>query len=257
MGWFTRLYDRRVVNVNVNIVVAGILAMGITVGVMHMAEEWGVIPWLDQALPITREFIINFLTFWVDVVADVAVYYVLHFVANHMPRSAPRPKGPGYTELSFVRDATLVQFERAVLSPLLYVIALGAQHALLKAGHSVAYSTAIGFGAGIAAVRVLHTFWMLRNEKRAIEGGTDLISANPVLEKAIRWLLPRQATPTAPTKRMAPTLPERGVSAATGPSGSPSSAGPAPRTAAGGGPIGPDRTHEPVAPPPRPVKTPM
>jgi len=242
MGWFTRLYDRRVVNVNVNIVVAGILEMGVTVGVMHLAERWSVITWLDDAIaPISREFIINFLTFWVDIVADVAVYYLLHFVANHMPRRKPRLRGPGYVELSFVRDATLVQFERAVLSPLLYVIALGTQHLFLKAGYSVAYSTAVGFGCGIAAVRVLHTFWMLRNEKRAIEGGMDLISANPLLERAIKWLMPRQATTHGP--------------GATPPSGSPSSAGPAPRTGAADSQSGHDRTPASATPPPERVKT--
>ncbi len=246
MGWFTRLYDRRVVNVNVNIVVAGAAALGVTVGVMHQAEEWGVIAWLDETIaPVSREFIINFLTFWVDVVADVAAYYVLHFVANHMPRRVPRIRGAGYVELSFLRDATLVQFERAVLSPLLYVIALSLQHMLLKGGHSVAYSTAMGFGCGIAAVRVLHTFWMLRNEQRAIKGGTDLISANPLIEKSIRWLMPRQTTTAGPDARATPH-----------PSGSPSSAGPGPRTEAGGAPGAPDRTRAPAVPQPERVKTP-
>ena len=39
-----------------------------------------------------------------------------------MPRKKiPRIK-PGYQDLTFMRDATQVQFERAVLSPLLYFI---------------------------------------------------------------------------------------------------------------------------------------
>lgn len=278
MGWFTRLYDRRVVNVNINIVVAGILALGITVGVMHMADVWGTIRWLDAHLPVSYEFIINVLTFLVDVIADVAVYYVLHFLANHMPRRAPRPKGPGYTDMSFVRDASLVQFERAVLSPLLYVIALGLQHWLLKAGHTIAYSTAIGFAAGVAAVRVLHTFWMLRNEKRAIEGGTDLFAANPLLEKAIKLLMPRHATPGAPVRDaasaagsgagggsepgLAPGPLSRGNSTAAGagltprPSGSPSCADPGARMGGGALPGGSDRTHGPVVPPRAGAKTP-
>jgi len=263
MGWFTRLYDRRVVNVNINIVIAGILALGITVGVMHLADVWGMIGWLDEHLPVSREFIINFLTFLVDVVADVAVYYVLHFLANHMPRRAPRLKGPGYADMSFVRDATLVQFERAILSPLLYVIALGLQHWLLKAGHTIAYSTAVGFIAGVGAVRVLHTFWMLRNEKRAIEGGTDLFAANPLLEKTIRLLMPRHATPAAPgaNATKAPTVTSGSQTQPAPltplPSESPSSADPAARTAAASSPSAPGQTRAPAAPPRAPAKTPM
>ncbi len=260
MGWFARLYDRRVVNVNVNIVVAGILAMGITVGVMHVAERAGILKWLDDVLPVSYELIINALTFLVDVIADVAVYYVLHFLANHMPRRSPRPKGPGYADMSFVRDATLVQFERTVLSPLLYVIALGLQHALLKGGHTVAFATAVGFSAGIAAVRVLHTFWMLRNEKRAIEGGTDLIAATPFVERVIRWLMPRHANPAGPDPHCRTECSTAATDGSPGvtprPSGSPPSADPAARTAGAASPGAHDRIPAPAVPPPAPVKTP-
>jgi hypothetical protein len=85
------------------------------------------------------------MTLGVDALADIIVYFGLHWFANHMPRTRiPRLK-PEYQELTFLRDATLVQFERAVLSPLLYVIALGTQNTLLHRGWSVAASTAIGF----------------------------------------------------------------------------------------------------------------
>lgn len=197
MGWFTRLYDHRIVNVNVNIVVAGILALGITVGAMHLADRWGLIGWLEFTLPISREIIINTLTFGVDVIADVAVYFVLHWLANHMPRRAPRAKRPAYAAISFVRDATLVQFERAILSPLLYLIALGTQHAMLKHGYSITASTAVGFAAGIAVVRFLHSGWMVRNERRAVRGNKDILSVNPWVEHAITWIMPKPATPGA------------------------------------------------------------
>jgi hypothetical protein len=94
------------------------------------------------------------------------VYFGLHWFANHMPRKRiPRVRSE-YQDLTFVRDATLVQFERAVLSPLLYFIALGTQNALLHHNWSVASSTAIGLGLGMAVARTLHTMWMLRQERR-------------------------------------------------------------------------------------------
>lgn len=209
MVWFSRLYDRRVVNVNVNIVVAGTLALVITVGVMHLWEVWGVLDWLDAHVPIRKELIINVLTFLVDIIADVAVYYVLHWLANHAPRKTPRmvpriTKGitqAGLDTMSFVRDATFVQFERAVLSPLLYIVALGTQHVMISNGAGVARATAFGFGAGIVLTRVLHTLWMLRNERRAKEDNRpDLIASAPWIEAAVRWMMPRQATADVPKK---------------------------------------------------------
>jgi hypothetical protein len=180
MEWLTRLYDRRIINVNVNIVVAGLAAMAITVGVMHLASRFGMIDDLRGVAPnFTAElfgksyefegqkFVISGLTFLVDLIADVAVYYGLHWLANHMPRKRPRLKTAAYADLTFMRDATLVQFERAILSPILYAFALGLQNMLLHQGMGVEAATAYGFLAGIAASRVLHTLWMLRQERQA------------------------------------------------------------------------------------------
>ena len=253
MRWVARLYDRRVVNVNVNIVAAGILALAITVGVMHVADQRGVIDWLYKILPVSRAVIINFLTFWVDIVADVTVYFVLHWLANHMPRRAPRAKRPAYADISFVRDATLVQFERAVLSPLLYVIALGTQHGMLKHDYSVAASTAVGFVAGIGVVRVLHSVWMVRNERRAVRGNKDIISVNPWVERAITWMMPKPATPGARAEAR-PNSNGNGNDGAGAPAGDPAATTPRPsespssadqgaRRGGGGPPESSDRTR--------------
>jgi hypothetical protein len=180
MGWLARLYDRRIVNVNVNVIVAGLAAMGLTVGVMHLAQRLGLLDKLNGLLPDihgrlfgrsfevqSQKLIISGLTFFVDLIADVLVYYGLHWLANHMPRKKPRPVVPGFTDLSFMRDASLVQFERAVLSPMLYLVALGLQNAMLHRGVSIEKATALGFVAGIMTSRVLHTVWMAYNERRA------------------------------------------------------------------------------------------
>ncbi len=180
MAWLTRLYDRRIVNVNVNIIVAGVLALLITVGVMHaldtsglLAKLGGLIPdWSVRAFGRTWRFFgdkvtVTALTFIVDLVADVGVYYLLHWIANHRPSRKAQPKNPAYADLSFMRDATLVQFERAILSPVLYIAALGLQNNMLHRGYSVTMATAVGFAVGICLTRVLHTMWMLRQERVA------------------------------------------------------------------------------------------
>lgn len=177
MHWLVRLYDRRIVNVNVNIIVAGLMAMGITVGVMHIADVTGLLDWMKSWVGnfqislfgrtfqiVGQKLVISGLTFCVDATADVAVYYGLHWVANHMPRRIPRVvRTAAGKELSFVRDATLIQFQRAIISPVLYLVALGTQNTLLHQGWNVAPATAIGLGAGMVVARGLHTLWMLRH----------------------------------------------------------------------------------------------
>lgn len=169
MSWLVRQYARRVINVNVNIVIAGIMALGITVVVMSLLTRMG----------LENKYAITGLTFLVDLVADVLVYYGLHWFANHMPIGLPKRITPAYANLSFLRDATLVQFERAILSPVLYTIALGLQHTLLQMGWGVEAATAIGFGVGIASARSLHTMWMVRQERRAIHRQKAQAAAEP------------------------------------------------------------------------------
>lgn len=154
-------YDKRIVNVNVNVVAAGLLALIPTTIVAHAAKH---------TFEIHHHGAIAAITFIADAVSDVVVYYVLHWIANHMPRATPRiVRSAAYGGMGFVKDATLVQFERACLSPLLYVIALGGQQVLMGRGVSVAWATMIGFVIAIAITRVLHTIWMYRAEVRARE----------------------------------------------------------------------------------------
>lgn len=171
-------YDYRIVNVNVNVMVAGLAALAFTVVVMQFFESIGLLAamasWVgSHHLRLmgydfhVEKALISTLTFLVDLVADVAAYYVLHWIANHMPRSRPRPHNRAYADLSFMRDATLVQFQRALLSPILYVVALGLQNKLLHDGMSLAASTTIGFVVGLTITRIIHTFWMLRVERSA------------------------------------------------------------------------------------------
>jgi hypothetical protein len=140
MSLLARLYARRIVNVNVNIIAAGTLALLPLTLTVHIATRY---------FGLTSKLGIAALSFVADLVYDVIIYYALHWLAN-------RSRTP-----SFFRDASLVQFERALLSPLLYAVAISLQQVLLDEGHAPASATAIGFTAGIATSRVLHTTWML------------------------------------------------------------------------------------------------
>ncbi len=157
---FLRFYRRRIVNVNINIVLAGLLALVPTTIAARLAEHhFGE----ESYLAITA------VTFVADAISDVAVYYVLHWIANHMPGAkADGPGSAAYGHLSYIKDATLVQFERMCLSPLLYLIALATQYSMMRFGGTPsAWATIVGFIAAIAVTRVLHTLWMLRAERRA------------------------------------------------------------------------------------------
>ncbi len=154
------LYARRIVNVNVNIVLAGALALPPTLAAVWLAHRLGVQPgWR-----------ISLITFVTDICADVMIYLSLHWLANHSPslnflrseeaRRTPRP------HLSFFRDATLIQVERAALSPLLYLLLLGTQYTLSDRGMHPVPATAIAFAVAIGTTRTLHTLWMYRQERR-------------------------------------------------------------------------------------------
>ncbi len=200
MTWLARVYSRRIVNVNVNILTAGILALAITAPVMHYLEHLGIIDLLAQRLGYHRKAIIAALTFGVDLIADVSVYYSLHWYANHVPAKLGghgRLINPGYAHLSFMQDATMVQVERMVLSPILYTIALGLQHLLLRNQMAVAWATAIGFGAGILFTRTLHTMWMLYRSRRLQTTSATTIPATTTPTT----LAPRPPTPNLPAPK--------------------------------------------------------
>lgn len=173
-GW----YCRRVVNVNVNIVTAGILALVPTLIAVHLVELW-----LARETPLGlrlyahHKVLISGVTFVTDVVSDVCFYYGLHFLANHWPRALKyKPHDPLHTQMPFFRDATIVQFQRMILSPLLYTIWLGSQQVLMQVFDvSSVWATAIGCIVAVAAIRLIHTAWMLKAAKKKLVQGAQLL----------------------------------------------------------------------------------
>lgn len=165
----TRLYRRRIINVNVNIVAAGIFALipvAIAVELVHRYAFGN-----RGDLTAFENGVISVVTIVTDIVSDVSCFYVLHWMANHWPKRLPGERlaevvgenaAPGY-----FKDATLVQMERMVLSPLLYAIWTVTQITLMRYAVAPVYATVAGFVAATACIRTLHTLWMLRSARKA------------------------------------------------------------------------------------------
>jgi len=106
------------------------------------------------------------LSFVLDLVADLAVYYLLHWYANHAPSRYGKLIHPEYADLSFMQDATKVQIERIVLAPILYAVAMGMQYKMLEDGYRPPVAASISFAAGILLSRTLHTVWMIYDQRK-------------------------------------------------------------------------------------------
>lgn len=155
---FTLYQRKRIININANIIAAGLLAL-----IPTAAAVWI----FKLSVPPQDPWIYTGVSVIADIIADVTIYFLLHWVANHWrpvrggsehERAALEAKPPPYW-----KDASLVQFERALLSPLYYIIAAGLMQLLqtqfaMRAGWAVL----IAFPVGLVATRILHTIWGLR-----------------------------------------------------------------------------------------------
>lgn len=168
MSLLARLYKRRIVNVNVNVVLAGILALVPVAVVVEIVHRYFL--GNREVLTHSEKFIISAVTIVTDIVSDVTFFYVLHWMANHWPKKIPGEKlaevvgegaAPGY-----FKDATLVQVERMVLSPLLYTIWTVTQIAMMKMGVAPVWATVMGFCTATACIRTIHTMWMVRTARK-------------------------------------------------------------------------------------------
>jgi len=149
-----RLYQRkRVININVNVVVAGLIAIALAKFPVHFISEW---------IGPEHKFWISLIAYALDTICDVAVYFGLHWIANHWlptkPKSdvelqyheAPKP--------NFLRDVGRVQAERMALVPVFALVAMGGMWALQHfQGWQASWAFVAAFVAAIFTTRVLHT----------------------------------------------------------------------------------------------------
>ncbi len=268
--WSARQYSKRIVNINVNIVIASSVAAMLTVVVVHFSRYLGV-----QDGDKTKIMIITYVADWV---IDLVVAVGLHWVSNHWPErwkrgaqimervdqvldSTPppglsimkdaaagalipkplsmvaggadqeksagsvavnsdgvdtqtparraegdtsserlngeqvvpptatepagssvatggsggvqadvsKPTSNGKREVSFIRDATTIQLQRACLSPLFYLIAAAGQWLMLHEGLARELSVVVPFALAIVITRLIHTYWMIKTDPIVFE----------------------------------------------------------------------------------------
>jgi hypothetical protein len=152
-----RLFDlyqrKRIVNINANILMSGLLAV--------LVAKYPV-DVVGRLIGEDHKILITLAAGGIDMVIDVALYYALHWVANHW--TPPWKRQPAARpERAFFRDASLIQFERAILSPLYYLIAMGSMLALQHRGWVPGWAFLTAFASGLLVTRVVHTAWGLRS----------------------------------------------------------------------------------------------
>ena len=159
-----RLYQRRrIVNINVNIFVAGMLSVFLALIPVYLSRYF-----IDGDTTFDR-ILITVIAGVADVIFDVSIYYGLHWVANHWRPFGARDTDEAKkleahaTESRFVREATLVQLERLVLSPLYYGLALGGKFFLLEHGFAREAAFVIAFAVAIVLTRIAHTIWGVKS----------------------------------------------------------------------------------------------
>lgn len=148
-----QLYQRhRIINVNLNAAGAGLLAVIISkIPVLWVAN------WIGPE----HKLVISLAAAVIDGIADVLIFFSLHWIANHW-----RPIAPRHTldqpDIGFWRGATIVQFERLMFTPAFYIVAIGGMWGLQLAGMSASWAFVVAFSAGIMTTRTIHTIWCLR-----------------------------------------------------------------------------------------------
>jgi len=159
MPWklFTLYQRKRIININVNIIAAGLVAIGMGAGIVEL---------LRRAFPDLPTIGYTAIGTGADIVCDVSLYFALHWVANHWrPIKSDNARTQERLDAKsppFWRDASLVQFERAILSPLYYLIASGGMEGLQRSGFAPAHAMLFSYTAALAITRVLHTLWGLK-----------------------------------------------------------------------------------------------
>lgn len=144
-----QLYRRkRIININLNVVAAGLLAIACTKGVI-----WTVDLFLDRS----QTLVFTIIALISDMIFDILIYYLLHWCANHWrplrrKTDSQRIKPPG-----FLKDATLIQFERALLSPVYYILAGAFMQILQDLGWHPGWAMVAAFTTGLLVTRLLHT----------------------------------------------------------------------------------------------------
>ena len=155
-----RLYQRkRVININANVIAAGLGSTAIVAGMIAVLKyplgtDWPT--WGYTAFSLAA-----------DILLDVAIFTGLHWLANHWRpfkgRSHKEKLELGAAAPPHLEDTARVQLERAILSPLYYIIAVVATETLQQLGLRPYWAVLIAYPLGLAVTRTLHTWWGLKS----------------------------------------------------------------------------------------------
>jgi len=154
-----RLYQRRrVININTNVVLAGLVSTVLVTGLIWVLKlvfetEWPT--WGYTAFSVGA-----------DLALDVTIFAGLHWIANQWRPSrgvnAREQFELGAAAPPHLEDTARVQLERAVLSPLYYIIAAAGTEGLQRVGMHPAWAVLIAYPIGLTVTRTLHTIWGLK-----------------------------------------------------------------------------------------------
>jgi hypothetical protein len=171
-SWCARQYAKRLVNVNVNIMLAGFFAIVLTTLVLKLLNAWHL---LDNQ----PKLVIVGLTFALDLIFDLVIAVGLHWLASHVPDrlraarrvvdAADRVIDAAPPSISFVKDTTTIQFQRLCLSPVFYGTAWGVQWWLLHEGVRAEWTALPAYITAVVLTRVLHTPWLLYSDRKVWE----------------------------------------------------------------------------------------
>ncbi len=167
-----KLYQRkRVVNINVNVFVAGIAS--ITLAKYPVMVISGMIGHEHKLL-------IAVVAYVIDTTIDILMYFGLHWVANHW-----RPNGAveklietetieGHEKKrSFWVDVALVQAERIALVPIFAAMAISGTWAFQHFGQiRPDWAFVWAFLIAMVVTRILHTIWGYKSGTFHDRGGT-------------------------------------------------------------------------------------
>lgn len=156
------LYQRkRVVNINVNVFVAGLFSIAVA--------KYPVVV-ISGIIGHEHKLWISIVAYFIDTVIDIFIYFGLHWIANHwrpLKETHIVDKLTMPTESrtrNFLVDVGKVQAERFALVPIFAIIAISGMWALQHYGSiKPNWAFVIAFIIAMMITRVIHTFWGYRS----------------------------------------------------------------------------------------------
>ena len=166
---------RRIININVNVVTAGLLSIALAKYPVALLGQW---------IGHEHKLLITVLAYALDTLVDVAIYFGLHWVANHwrpvfLHGEPLRPAHAGEPvparARSYIEDVGRIQAERLALVPLFAGVAMGMMYGLQKLFEiRPSWAFVFGFLTAILITRIVHTAmgWYVTGSFRDEQTGT-------------------------------------------------------------------------------------